>query len=383
MALENIVVYKGPDYHSAFPHIYRLQNSDLVVIFRQARTRPGRGTAGERDETLSHHHLDPDSRLSMVRSTDDGRTWDPDSPVIIDESDGSQDLNMGMIGQLSSGTLLVNNHRWFTGLSQERMKELTKTRSYLPRPNVPPYSEQWFGEIVYDGAYLTRSNDNGHTWGEPEGLSFGDLAFMTHTGKDGVLELPDGTILLMVNGHCADGETGQTFVVRSRDGGRTWGEPSTVANDPEQRVGFGEPPMVRLASGKLLTMMRTSADGGVLYQASSNDDGWVWSGVRRTPIWGFPCHLLQLRSGTVVCVYGYRREPWGVRATLSHDDGETWDIGREIVLRDDGIHRDLGYPASVQLEDDRILTIYYFHGEDGIRHIAGTIWSEDDPPRGF
>ena len=141
--------------------------------------------------------------------------------------------------------------------------------------------------------------------------------------------------------------------------------------------------MVRLASGKLLTMMRTSADGGVLYQASSNDDGWVWSGVRRTPIWGFPCHLLQLRSGTVVCVYGYRREPWGVRATLSHDDGETWDIGREIVLRDDGIHRDLGYPASVQLEDDRILTINYFHGYDGIRFIAGTIWSEDDPPRGF
>ena len=375
MGFENIVVYKGTDYHSAFPHILRLQNGDLVSIFRQARTRKGYGAAGERDETLSHHHLDSDSRISLVRSTDDGRTWDPDSLVVIDESDGTQDLNMGMIGQLSSGELLVNNHRWFTGLSEERMKELSKTRSYLPRPKVPPYSQEWFGEIVYDSAYLTRSSDNGHTWTPPEGLAFSDLAFMTHTGKDGVLELPDGTILLMVNGFCADGETGQTFVVRSRDGGRTWGEISTVANDPEQRVGFGEPPMVRLASGKLLTLMRTSAHGGMLYQASSTDDGWVWSGVKRTPIWGFPCHLLQLRSGTVVCVYGYRREPWGVRATLSHDDGETWDIGREIVLRDDGLHRDLGYPASVQLEDDRILTIYYFHGKDGIRHIAGTIWS--------
>ena len=155
-----------------------------------------------------------------------------------------------------------------------------------------------------------------------------------------------------------------------------------MADDPEQRIGFGEPPLLRLTSGKLLTLMRTRVDDGVLYQAHSYDDGWVWQGVKRTPIWGFPCHLLELRSGTVVCVYGYRREPFGVRATLSHDQGETWDVGREVVLRDDGLHRDLGYPVSVQLDDGRILTTYYFHGADGIRYIGASIWSEDDALRG-
>ena len=37
---------------------------------------------------------------------------------------------------------------------------------------------------------------------------------------------------------------------------------------------------------------------------------------------------------------------------------------------------DLGDPASVQLQDDRILTVYYFHDDDGIRYIAGSIYTE-------
>jgi hypothetical protein len=191
--------------------------------------------------------------------------------------------------------------------------------------------------------------------------------------------MPDGTLVTTFNGYGDAEGVDSVYLIRSHDGGRTWAEPSLVLDDVGGRVRFTEPPVVRLASGRLLVVTRTAEAGGFLYQAHSDDDGWVWQGQRRTPIWGFPCHLLQLRSGTIVCAYGYRREPYGVRATLSHDDGKTWDIGREIVLRDDGLHRDLGYPASIQLEDDRILTIYYFHGEDGIRHIAGTIWSEDDP----
>ena len=34
MAFENIVIYKGSDYHSAFPHIIRLQSGELVTRCR-------------------------------------------------------------------------------------------------------------------------------------------------------------------------------------------------------------------------------------------------------------------------------------------------------------------------------------------------------------
>ncbi|MBT4101011.1 MAG: hypothetical protein HOE86_25360, partial [Gemmatimonadetes bacterium] len=47
------------------------------------------------------------------------------------------------------------------------------------------------------------------------------------------------------------------------------------------------------------------------------------------------------------------------------------------VLRDDGCGRggDLGYPVTVQLSDDSLLTVYYFTGADGITHVAGTNWT--------
>jgi hypothetical protein len=66
-----------------------------------------------------------------------------------------------------------------------------------------------------------------------------------------------------------------------------------------------------------------------------------------------------------------------VRACLSEDEGDTWDIRNEIVLRDDGLDGDMGYPSSEQLNDDTILTVYYWHGEDQIRHLVGTQWSLD------
>ena len=183
--------------------------------------------------------------------------------------------------------------------------------------------------------------------------------------------MPDGSLLLSVSGRTSQDEPGRVFVVRSYDGGRTWVQPSVVAHDPENAIGFGEPPLLRLSSGRLLTMIRT---GDYLYQAFSTDDGWTWQGVKRSPIWGFPAHCIELEPGRVLCVYGYRREPYGVRAAFSDDEGETWDVDNEVVLRDDGLHRDLGYPASIRLEDGRVLTVYYFHGDDGVRYIGGTIW---------
>ena len=61
----------------------------------------------------------------------------------------------------------------------------------------------------------------------------------------------------------------------------------------------------------------------------------------------------------MLCVYGYRRIPFGIRACLSHDEGKTWDIQNELILRKDGVDRDVGYPTSVQLPDGKILTSWY------------------------
>jgi hypothetical protein len=66
----------------------------------------------------------------------------------------------------------------------------------------------------------------------------------------------------------------------------------------------------------------------------------------------------------------------GIRAVFSDDGGYTWSASTPKVLRADGYGRggDLGYPVTVQLGDDRLFTIYYFTGTEGITYIAGSFW---------
>jgi hypothetical protein len=77
-----------------------------------------------------------------------------------------------------------------------------------------------------------------------------------------------------------------------------------------------------------------------------------------TQIQGYPPHLIKLRGGKLVTVYGRRMSAFGEYACLSDDQGRTWDVANEIKLAGhfDG---DLGYPASAELPDGSILTVYY------------------------
>ena len=50
-----------------------------------------------------------------------------------------------------------------------------------------------FDLAVSDNLYFTRSSDMGWTWGQPEPVSISALAYSTHVGKTGIVELPDGS----------------------------------------------------------------------------------------------------------------------------------------------------------------------------------------------
>ena len=71
--------------------------------------------------------------------------------------------------------------------------------------------------------------------------------------------------------------------------------------------------------------------------------------------------------------YGYRAQPFGIRARLSWDEGQTWD--QEVILRDDGGSHDLGYPRTIQRPDGTLVTVYYFNDRlAGEGYIAATLW---------
>lgn len=84
--------------------------------------------------------------------------------------------------------------------------------------------------------------------------------------------------------------------------------------------------------------------------------------------------LNKLQDGRLCLTYGFRAYPYSIRARLSTNNGKTW--GSQIVLREDGIDRDIGYVRSIQRPDGKVVTTYYIsERETGPeRYIGATIW---------
>jgi hypothetical protein len=153
---------------------------------------------------------------------------------------------------------------------------------------------------------------------------------------------------------------------------------------PAEPAGYAiMPSSLRLKSGALLTTIRRADPGqpSVIEAYRSDDLGAHWQalGAVTGNIGGNPPSLVALPDGRLALTYGYRLKPCGVRARLSSDEGRTW--GPEIILRDDGLTGDLGYPRSVVRPDGKTVTVYYFNGpRDEDRTIQTTIWSPPNVP---
>jgi hypothetical protein len=165
-------------------------------------------------------------------------------------------------------------------------------------------------------------------------------------------------------------------LLKSTDFGRTWTYLSTIADDPGNKLGrFHEPALLRLRSGDLLSAMRNST--GYIWFARSKDNGVTWSAPKASLITGHPADLIQLADGRILCTVGlrepYHGAPGAIRASFSSDDGETWDLSKDALLRDDLLNWDIGYPESLQLPNGDILTVYYYN-QLGRYFIGGTLW---------
>jgi hypothetical protein len=75
----------------------------------------------------------------------------------------------------------------------------------------------------------------------------------------------------------------------------------------------------------------------------------------------------------VLLTYGYRHKPYGIRTRILNPECTDFKTAPEIILRADGGSTDIGYPWSVQLDENKALVVYYFNVGEGIRRIAGTI----------
>ena len=119
-------------------------------------------------------------------------------------------------------------------------------------------------------------------------------------------------------------------------------------------------------------MLRESSTTRHLFTCRSTDNGETWSSPEETPIFGHPGQLLVLRDGRLLCTYGSREAPFGIRACLSEDGGRHWLLEDEIIVRDDLPNGDLGYPTTIEYAPDKLFVCYYGQGSDGVTYVMGT-----------
>ncbi len=168
------------------------------------------------------------------------------------------------------------------------------------------------------------------------------------------------------------------MLYESTDDGQSWQYLSTPAPDKGFAI-FEEPCICEYAPGKLSMLIRTLKgwDGekitrAQLYSTVSEDGGRTWSTPVDTGIHGEPAAMTALPGGKVLVVYGYRKEPQGVRARICSGTLDDLCAAQEFIIRDDGKQVDCGYPWIAPMGDGIYSIAYYLNPPecDG----TGGIW---------
>jgi len=325
-------IYGRRGEYCAWPSIVRAADGSLVIHF-----------------CSTEEHLGPTGKALSMRSRD-GLAWDP--PVTVRDSP-LDDRDCGLTA-LRDGRVLahVYSNFWtsnaYHGLPPFAYRNDVLTR-WISHVETPAYR----GAKAEAGGWCYCSTDGGRSWS------------LEGRGPDSVhggTELLDGSVLVASYRDACPGRIG-IWVGRGRP--FSWERVCLYEPPRPAHMGFGEPHVAALPSGRVLMMLRGTLDpyddkDGLngMWITYSDDAGRTWAEAREIPIWGFPPHLLLLSDGRLLCSYGHRRRPFGQRACTS-EDGLAWRPEDEVVLRADANLGDLGYPASAELSPGRILTVYY------------------------
>lgn len=328
--LETKIISHQPEYFHGWPTVARRKNGELMVAY-----------SGGRED-----HVCPFGRIEIITSRDDGKTWS--WPRVIMDS-ATDDRDGGLL-ETDKGTLIV---AFFTSVAYKQHLNNPERRinrmfgkdaaGHIERSKLAELRLSDQEKEADVGYWLLRSTDGGMTWSERLPIAF----YSPH----GPTQMADGRLFYAG----ADGKSLGAWI--SNDEGITW---DRVAEIPGRA---GETHGLEAADGTLIVQVRdkVAPPGGggkrwATVQTESKDGGKTWTPSREI-VAGFPSHLLKLKNNDLLMTYGVRKEPFGIRAKLSKDNGQTWSD--EMILTQDAATEDMGYPSTVQLADGTLLTVWY------------------------
>jgi hypothetical protein len=354
--VENFDVYRVQGRFGGWPANHGIWSwGDEILV--------GFGAGYYKDLGFERHNIDHDRAEEhlLARSTDGGRTWKIENPA-----------EQGVLIPVGKALHGVTP----PGLVEKPWQDCPGGIDFT-NPDFAMTLRMTDADV--GPSRFHYSTDRGHTWKGPFRLALVDHPEINIAARTDYIVNSKDDCLLFLTAAKPDREEGRVLCARTKDGGKTWRFVSWIGPEP---TGFSiMPSTIRLGPAELLTALRHHEGPKKwidLYRSLDDGGSWQSAGIAAPDTGeGNPGAMLRLQDGRVCLTYGYRRPPYGMRAVLSKDGGRTW--GKEIILRDDGGGRDVGYPRSVQRPDGRVVTIYYYHDQPKTdRYIAATIWNPDN-----
>jgi hypothetical protein len=343
---ENVIVFKEPGRYGGWPanHGVWIWGNEIVVGFE----------GGYFKYAKDRHSIDWDRPAAhlLARSLDGGQTWTVEHPDSLKPPEG---LKQAGVPTEPGGKAAVDCPGGidFTHPGFALTARMTDTATGPSR--------------------FYYSYDKGKTWNGPYNVpTFGQKGIAARTDY-----LVNGKhdLTMFLTAAKSNGKQARPIVVRTQDGGKSWKMLGYIGPEPEGEEKALMPSSVRLGPKTIVSAIRYTAYIGLW---RSEDDGVSWRMVSKpAPDTGAhngnPPSLVHLRDGRLAITYGYRSEPYQIRARVSRDEGKTW--GEDILLRDHAGAWDLGYTRSVQRVDGKIVTVYYISDDaEKERYIGATIW---------
>jgi hypothetical protein len=306
-----------------FPVVVKTGPGSAAAIFRTGAT-----------------HIGISGTLAVSTSADGGKSWsDPVEIVPRWEDSRNPAFGVNANGELIAAFWKAGLHRYTADSNGMRWDGSAWRRN---------------AEKV-DAVFCCKSPDGGKTWSEPAAIRSELLLGASPYGR--MIAAPDGTLLMCLYGLPRDEQTRDeriAVVVRSTDGGETWGGETLVTK------GHNETSFAFLPDGRMIAAAR-SAEGAHVSILRSEDAGRTWSEPEQITRDGeHPADLCVLTSGNVLMTFGRRISPRGCGALMSSDGGKTWDFDHEALLAGDSPGSDCGYPSTIQFDDGSIATLVYF-----------------------
>ena len=314
-------------------------------------------------------HVCPFGRIYLYESLDGGSTWS--IPRIL--SDGPLDDRDAGITVAADGSLIIN---WFSSICFLNHH----VRDELPERWREAEEKIKFSELRKElGFFMIRSTDGGKTWTKKQSVPVNNV--------HGPALLRDGSLLWVgrKRGDITGGGFGNSVVAySSHDHGVSWELEAVLPAIPEiPHKNWHEIHTVQdPENGMIYTQIRVQPDNTPI------EDVGIWQTesweIDKARIWtqphficnGHPPHLTALQDKRLLMTYGYRRPELGVRCRVSIKKANHLWWSNELILCDQADNLDVGYPATVQLQDGSFFTLWYqFRKSTGTASLHWLKWN--------